>query len=101
MLSLDSQCGNTLLKIVSGQNPREIAVQVLQRRQGGEFVENLLETALERARLSPADRGLCQELVYGIVRWQATVDWLISRKARNSPPKPLLPDLLQIGRAHV
>jgi len=82
---------------VSGQNPREIAVQILQRRQGGEFVENLLDAALERARLTPADRGLCQELVYGIVRWQATLDWLISRKARNSAPKPLLQDLLRLG----
>jgi 16S rRNA (cytosine967-C5)-methyltransferase len=83
---------------VSGQNPREIAVQVLQRRRPeGEFVENLLENALERARLAPADRGLCQELVYGIVRWQGTLDWLIARKARNSPPKPLLQDLLRLG----
>jgi 16S rRNA (cytosine967-C5)-methyltransferase len=82
---------------VSGQNPREIAVQVLQRRQGGEFVENLLDSALERARLAPADRGLCQELVYGIVRWQATLDWLIARKARISAPKPLLQDLLRLG----
>jgi 16S rRNA (cytosine967-C5)-methyltransferase len=82
---------------VSGQNPREIAVQVLQRRQQGEFVENLLDSALERARLAPQDRGLCQELVYGIVRWQATLDWLIARKARNSAPKPLLQDLLRLG----
>jgi 16S rRNA (cytosine967-C5)-methyltransferase len=81
---------------VSGQNPREIAVQILQRRQG-EFVENVLETALERARLAPVDRGLCQELVYGIVRWQATLDWLIARKAKNSTPKPLLQDLLRLG----
>jgi 16S rRNA (cytosine967-C5)-methyltransferase len=82
---------------VSGQNPREIAVHVLQRRQQGEFVENLLDSAFERARLTPADRGLCQELVYGIVRWQATLDWLISRKTRNFPPKPLLQDLLRLG----
>ena len=83
---------------MSGQNPREIAVQILQRRrQNGDFVENLLETALERARLSPADRGLCQELVYGIVRWQATLDWLIARKAKTSEPKPLLQDLLRMG----
>ncbi len=82
---------------MSGQNPREIAVQVLQRRLGGEFVENLLDSALERARLAPQDRGLCQELVYGIVRWQATLDWLIARKARNSAPKPLLQDLLRLG----
>jgi len=82
---------------VSGQNPREIAVQILQRRQGGEYVENLLENALERARLSPADRGLCQELVYGIVRWQATLDWLIARKTRQPGPKLPLQDLLRLG----
>jgi len=82
---------------VSGQNPREIAVQILRRRQDGEFVENLLETALDSARLSPADRGLCQELVYGIVRWQATLDWLISRKTREQAQKPLLRDLLRLG----
>jgi 16S rRNA (cytosine967-C5)-methyltransferase len=82
---------------VSGQNPREIAVQVLRRRQEGEFVENLLESALERTRLPPADRGLCQELVYGIVRWQAALDWLIARKVKNHPPKPHLQDLLRLG----
>ena len=31
--------------------------------------------------LSPADRSLVQELVYGVVRWQLTLDWLIDRKA--------------------
>jgi 16S rRNA (cytosine967-C5)-methyltransferase len=82
---------------VSGQNPREIAVHLLQRRQQGEFVENLLDSTLDRERLAPVDRGLCQELVYGIVRWQATLDWLISRKTRNFPPKPLLQDLLRLG----
>jgi len=82
---------------VSGQNPREIAVQILQRRQGGEFVENLLDSALERARLAPADRGLCQELVYGIVRWQTTLDWLIARKTRDQAQKPSLQDLLRLG----
>ena len=83
---------------MSGQNPREIAVQILgRRRPEGEFVENLLEMALERARLAPADRGLCQELVYGIVRWQGTLDWLITRKTSDQPQKPLLRDLLRLG----
>src|ERR1039458_1560383 len=36
-----------LLKLVSGQKPREIVVRVLQqRRAGGGFIEDLLETAL-------------------------------------------------------
>ena len=69
-----------LLKLVSGQKPRQIAARVLQpRRAPAEFIEDRLQTALAGASLSAADRGLCQELVYGVVRWQATLDWLIDR----------------------
>ncbi len=88
----------TSLKSVSGQNPREIAAQVLgQRRAGGEFTENLLDFALVRAGLSPVDRGLCQELVCGIVRWQAALDWLVARKTNGRKQKPALQNLLRLG----
>jgi 16S rRNA (cytosine967-C5)-methyltransferase len=82
---------------VNGQNPREIAADVLKRRPEGPYIETLLDTALERSSLPPADRALCQELVYGVVRWQTTLDWLISRKTSHKPEKPLLQDLLRLG----
>jgi 16S rRNA (cytosine967-C5)-methyltransferase len=83
---------------VSGQKPRQIAAQVLQQRQAGkDYVENLLETALAGAGLSPADSGLCQELVYGVARWQATLDWLIARKTDGRTQKPMLQNLLRLG----
>jgi len=40
-----------LLKIVSGQKPREIALRVLARRKNREFTEDLLEAALAPGRL--------------------------------------------------
>lgn len=87
-----------LLKGLTEQKPRQIAAQILQRRNAGiDFVEDLLESALARARLSPADRGLCQELVYGVVRWQAALDWLISRKTPGRTQKPALQTLLRLG----
>jgi 16S rRNA (cytosine967-C5)-methyltransferase len=87
-----------LLKLVSEQKPRQIAAQVLpQRRDGGAFIEDLLQTALAGASLSPADRGLCQEIVYGVVRWQATLDWLIARKTDGREQKPALQNLLRLG----
>jgi 16S rRNA (cytosine967-C5)-methyltransferase len=86
-----------LLKVVTEQKPREIALRILQRRQGGAFIEHLLDTALARARLSPPDRHLCQELVYGIVRHQATLDWLIARKTQNRPQPSRLQDVLRLG----
>jgi 16S rRNA (cytosine967-C5)-methyltransferase len=86
-----------LLKIVSGEKPREIAAQVLARRTSGDYVETLLDRALAPVPLSSADRRLCQELVYGVVRWQATLDWLVARKTGNRPQKPALQRLLRLG----
>jgi 16S rRNA (cytosine967-C5)-methyltransferase len=83
---------------MNGQNPRQIAARVLsQRRVNGEFVEDLLERALADAQLSSADRGLCQEIVYGIVRWQSTLDLLISRKTNGREQKSALQNLLRLG----
>jgi 16S rRNA (cytosine967-C5)-methyltransferase len=82
---------------VSGQKPREIAARVLAQRAAGGFVETLLNQALSGTRISSADRRLCQELVYGVVRWQATLDWLIARKTHNRTQKATLQDLLRLG----
>jgi 16S rRNA (cytosine967-C5)-methyltransferase len=84
--------------VVNEQKPRQIAARILgQRRTNGLFVEDLLEIALANARLSSADRGLCQEIVYGVVRWQATLDWLIARKTGGREQKPALQNLLRLG----
>jgi 16S rRNA (cytosine967-C5)-methyltransferase len=99
---------------VSGEKPREIAAGVLhaaagvspasqhgsrvpRRSRQEEFVENLLEQALANSHLSGPDRRLCQELVYGVVRRRATLDWLIARKAQNPVQKRALQDLLRLG----
>ena len=83
---------------MSKQKPREIAVRILQRReQGQSYVEELLEQELEPVALSPADRSLVQELVYGVVRWQLTLDWLIDRKASGRTQKQMLRILLRLG----
>lgn len=81
---------------MSLQKPREIAVRVLKRRRSvHEYIERLLEPEL--GGLTPEDRGLCQELVYGIVRWQKTLDWLIARKTGGREQHPLVHILLQLG----
>ena len=83
---------------MNGKNPRQIAAHVLQqRRANGKFIEDLLENALAGAQLPTADRALCQEIVYGVVRWQATLDWLIARKTGGRKQKPALQDLLRLG----
>jgi 16S rRNA (cytosine967-C5)-methyltransferase len=60
-------------------------------------VETLLEQELARAPLTRLDRSLCQELVYGMVRWEMTLDWLIARKTSARPQAGLVQLLLRLG----
>jgi len=83
---------------VTDQKPREIAIRVLRRRRpSGDYVETLLERELARQTLSPPDRALCQELAYGMVRWQSTLDWLIGRKTGGRAQNASLRLLLHLG----
>jgi 16S rRNA (cytosine967-C5)-methyltransferase len=83
---------------VTFEKPREIACRLLlERETGADYIENLLDSAMARVRLAPADRGLLQELLYGAVRWQATLDWLIARKTQGRTQKPGLQVLLRLA----
>ena len=70
---------------------------LLQRENGRDFIEHLLEGALAQTRMAAEDRGLLQELVYGVARWQATLDWMIARKTDERPQKPTLRILLRLA----
>jgi 16S rRNA (cytosine967-C5)-methyltransferase len=88
-----------MFPLVPGTNPREIAVRLLQgREKRGQYTEEVLAEELAKVRLRPADRALVQELAYGVVRWQATLDWLVQQK---TPPgrnqKIVLLILLRLG----
>lgn len=83
---------------MTNQSPREIAVRILKQREAGQdYVENLLEREISQARLSAPDRALLHELTAGVVRWQATLDWLIDRKTAGRQQKPVLRILLRLG----
>ena len=101
---------------MNGKNPRQIALAILQaRRPNGEFTETLLDRALAPNRaakgntepavtrerqaptLSPPDRALCQELVYGVVRAQAALDWLIARKTGGRHQNAHIQNVLRLG----
>jgi 16S rRNA (cytosine967-C5)-methyltransferase len=79
------------------EKPREIAVQVLLERQKGEYIESLLDFALKKHELKTEDRGFLQELVYGVVRWESTLDWLIAQKTGGKPQKEIVQTLLRLA----
>lgn len=63
---------------------RQLAFAVLESAErSSRFADDLLHAALAAGSLAPADRRLATELVYGIVRRQATIDALIRPHVRR------------------
>ena len=80
------------------EKPREIAVRVLrQHSNGAGWLEEIFDDTAARSSLAPIDRALAQEIAFGAVRWQGTLDWLIARKTGGRPQKSLLQILLRVG----
>lgn len=93
----------------SSRRPREpdaraLAAEVLRRLEAEPRtrVSEALATVLTRLG-DGRDKGLATELVYGVVRWQRRIDWLLGRfmpKGINSV-EPMARALLRIGAYQV
>ncbi|MFQ5847815.1 MAG: 16S rRNA (cytosine(967)-C(5))-methyltransferase RsmB [Candidatus Methylomirabilales bacterium] len=63
-----------------GNNPRQLALEILVRVERDRAYANvLLDARLRRQRLNPRDRALATELCYGVLRHRGTIDFLLSR----------------------
>ena len=75
-------------------NARRTAWEVLQQLERQKtFLDAILDRALNKSALSSRDRSLATELVYGVVRHQARLDWVIRLHLRS--PKQKIPSRLQ------
>jgi 16S rRNA (cytosine967-C5)-methyltransferase len=64
---------------------REIAFRILRRVHGGGYASELLRS--ETASLNPRDAGLAEALVFGCLRYQAQLDYLIAHFSGRREPK--------------
>src|SRR5213594_4737661 len=63
---------------------REVAVRVLERVEADAiFADIALERELVARRLSARDAALAMELVYGTLRWQRYLDWILAPHSRR------------------
>ncbi len=68
----------------AASSARGAALEVLCRVEEDQaFADLTLEAALERAILPPRDRALATELVYGTLRWQRRLDWILAPHSRR------------------
>ncbi|MBI1987210.1 MAG: 16S rRNA (cytosine(967)-C(5))-methyltransferase RsmB [Nitrospinae bacterium] len=57
---------------------RAYALELLHRVETQrKYAAPLLNRLLEREEISPPDKGLIHELVYGVLRWRNRLDWII------------------------
>lgn len=79
---------------------RDAAVQVLAAvRREQSYSNVVLENALSKATLSPADTALATRLVYGVLEWQITLDHCLAACADKPLKKmhPAVTDALRVA----
>ena len=77
---------------------RGVAARALLRRlHASAFIEDLLDDAFAGTKMRPDDRRLAQELAYGCVRWQGTLDWLVERRTEGRPQLATVQVFLRLG----
>jgi 16S rRNA (cytosine967-C5)-methyltransferase len=64
---------------------RKVAFEVLQKTEKGGYASDLLLASCEG--LDSRDAGLASEIVFGCLRRQAQLDWLIAQGAKRDPRK--------------
>lgn len=63
---------------------REVAVRALERVEAAaSFADIALDHELAARPLSPRDAALAMELVYGTLRWQRYLDWILAPHSRR------------------
>jgi len=66
---------------------REVAIHVLERvARDGAFADIALEASLARRPTHARDAALATELVYGTLRWQRYLDWVLAPHSRRPLP---------------
>lgn len=85
---------------LAGKTARAHALELLYRVDvHGHFAAPILRSLLEREDISPLDKGLIHELVYGVLRWRGRLDWVIERGS-NRPMEEMTPwirNILRLG----
>lgn len=70
--------------LMAAANARSVATEVVYRVGKGAYATPLLDAALRKARLSPAQAALATEICYGTLRVLPRLDAVIGKYARHS-----------------
>ncbi|MGQ4806866.1 Ribosomal RNA small subunit methyltransferase B [Candidatus Entotheonellaceae bacterium PAL068K] len=73
-----------MLKTAKAPTPRQIALHILYDVETrGAYTDLALRRVLRTTGLERRDRAFITECVYGVVRWQGRIDWLLAQVCRR------------------
>ena len=75
------------------QSARRVALDALLRIEDGAFAHILVPGLLGRSKLTARDRGFVTELVYGTVRMQRALDFLLAKVSKQAIRRSLEPEV--------
>lgn len=78
-------------------DPRQVALDLLARIEGGAYANLVVPAALERSRLDRRSRALVTELVYGVTRMRRGCDWVVDQHLHRPVPDPAVRSALRLG----
>ena len=80
--------------------PRQLIVKLLDRfERSNAYADIILETELREQKLSEKNKGLIQEIFFGIIRWRNRLDWIIKKIYQGQLEKTprFIRYILQVG----
>ena len=77
-------------------NARSLSLQVLLSwHRTGTYPDQLLRDLLEKyPQIKPVDRSLIYQLVYGVLRWQGKIDWVLRQFSKIALEKVIPEDFV-------
>ena len=81
-------------------SPRQLIIKLLDRFESSNaYADIILETELREQKLSEKNKGLIQEIFFGIIRWRNHLDWIIKKIYQGQLQKTprFIRYILQIG----
>ncbi len=81
-------------------SPRQLVIKLLDRfERTNAYADIILERELREQKLSETDKGLTQEIFFGIIRWHNRLDWIIKKIYQGQVGKTprFIRYILQIG----
>ena len=83
--------------MLNPKSPRKYALEILLDIDDGKSrASDLIDQTIKKHGFTEQDRSFLTELVYGTIRWQENLDWIIAQFITPAKLRKTQPEILEI-----